>query len=66
MGFNKKILGDSQIQEIEMNPENIRYYLKADVILFSSKEIEIKFKEYEKQYRTEWSSVKKTWKTSSY
>ena len=51
MGFNKKILGDSQIQEIEMNPENIRYYLKADVILFSSKEIEIKFKEYEKQYR---------------
>jgi hypothetical protein len=53
MGFNKKILGDSQIREIEMNPENIRYYLKADVILFLSKEIEIKFKEYEKQYRPE-------------
>ena len=42
-----------QIQEIEMNPENIRYYLNADAILFSSKEIEIKFKEYEKQYRPE-------------
>ena len=51
MGFNKKIVGELQIQEIEMNPENIKYYLKADAILFSSKEIEIKFKEYEKQYR---------------
>jgi hypothetical protein len=28
MGFNKKIVGELQIQEIEMNPENIRYYLK--------------------------------------
>jgi hypothetical protein len=51
MGFNKKIVGELQIQEIEMNPKNIRYYLNADAILFSSKEIEIKFKEYEKQYR---------------
>ena len=51
MGFNKKIVVDLQILEIEMNPENIKYYLKADAILFSSKEIEIKFKEYEKQYR---------------
>jgi hypothetical protein len=53
MGFNKKIVGELQIQEIEMNPENIRYYLNADTILFSSKKIEIKFKEYEKQYRPE-------------
>ena len=51
MGFNKKIVGELQILEIEMNPENIKYYLNADAILFLSKEIEIKFKEYEKQYR---------------
>jgi hypothetical protein len=60
MGFNKKIVGELQILEIEMNPENIKYYLNADAILFSSKEIEIKFKEYEKQYRPQRSSVKKT------
>lgn len=51
MGFNKKIVGELQILEIELNPENIKYYLKADTILFSSIEVETKFKEYEKQYR---------------
>jgi hypothetical protein len=51
MGFNKKIVGELQIHEIEMNPENIKYYLNADAILFSSIEVETKFKEYEKQYR---------------
>ena len=51
MGFNKKIVGELQILEIELNPENIKYYLTADSILFSSIEVENKFKEYEKQYR---------------
>lgn len=51
MGFNKKIVGESQIEEIVTNPENIKYYINADVILFSSTQVETKFKEYEIQFR---------------
>ena len=51
MGFNKKIVGELQIHEIEMNPENIKYYLKADSLVFTSTEVSEKFKNYEKQYR---------------
>ena len=49
MGFNKKIVGELQISNICKNLNEIKYFLNSDCLLFVSKEVEQKFKTYEKK-----------------
>lgn len=51
MGFNKKFISESHIEQIEKNPQLIHKFLKADSLVFTSTEVSEKFKNYEKQYR---------------
>jgi hypothetical protein len=57
MGFNKKIVGELQISNICKNLNEIRYFLNSDCLLFVSKEVELKFKTYEKKYVSNRDSV---------
>ena len=50
MGFNKKIVGEEQIDRIDKDLLSIRFYLKADCLIFLSNEVKQKFNEYEKKY----------------
>jgi hypothetical protein len=58
MGFTKKIIGKNQIQEIENNINQIKNFLKADCLIFDSKENTEKFKYYEEKYFNQRTSVK--------
>lgn len=51
MGFNKKFISESQIEQIEKNPQLIHKFLKADSLVFTSIEVSKKFKHYETQAR---------------
>lgn len=53
MGFNKKIVGERQIETIKKDLSVIRLFLKADCLIFTSNEIKEKFKSYEKKYNTD-------------
>ena len=57
MGFNKKIVGELQISNICKNLKEIRYFLNSDCLLFVSKEVEQKFRIYEKKYISDRNSV---------
>ena len=58
MGFTKKLIGKNQIQEIENNIDRIKNFLKADCLIFDSKENTEKFKEYEKKYYNQRTGIK--------
>ena len=45
MGFNKKIVGKSVIEQITMHPAIIELYLRADALTFEDEEVQ---KEFEK------------------
>jgi hypothetical protein len=57
MGFNKKIVGELQIDSICKNLNEIRYFLKSDCLLFTTNEVEQKFRTYEKKYISDRNSV---------
>ena len=50
MGFNKKIIGKSEIELIDSNLSFIKNFLKADVLFFENESVKNKFKEYEKKF----------------
>jgi len=50
MGFNKRIVGEEQIRNLEKDLSSIRYYLNSDCLIFLSEDINQKFREYEKKY----------------
>ena len=43
MGFNKKIVGKTVIEQITMHPAIIELYLRADALTFEDEEIEKQF-----------------------
>ena len=53
MGFTKKIVGENEIQTIESNISEIKKFLIADALIFTSNEIKNKFDLYEKEYVTD-------------
>lgn len=57
MGFNKKIVGEYEIQSIESNLNEIKKFLNADVLIFTSGKIKSKFNLYEKKYDSNRKSV---------
>ena len=50
MGFNKKIVGKKTIEQINDSLDNIELYLKADLILFESKEVNEKFQKLRDEF----------------
>ena len=58
MGFTKMMVGDNEIQEIEKNIERIKVFLKSDCLIFNSKEITEKFRNYEEKYYRQRTSIK--------
>jgi hypothetical protein len=57
MGFNKKIVGKSEIELIDSNLNFIKNFLKADVLFFENESVKNKFKEYEKKFVSERSFI---------
>lgn len=57
MGFNKKIVGEKQIETIKEDLSVIKFFLNADCLIFTSNETKEKFKSYEKKYNTDRISV---------
>lgn len=57
MGFNKKIIGKSEIELIDSNLNFIKNFLKADVLFFENESVKNKFKEYEKKFVSERSFI---------
>ena len=45
MGFNKKIVGKSIIEQIIKKPSNVELYLRADSLIFEDDETQKKFEE---------------------
>ena len=50
MGFNKKIVGKSIIEEIIIKPSNIELYLRADSLIFEDDETQKKFEELRNEF----------------
>jgi hypothetical protein len=50
MGFNKKIVGNSVIEEIISHPAIIELYLRADSLIFDDDEVEKKFEELKNEF----------------
>jgi len=50
MSFTKRIVGKEQIKEIEVDITKINRYILSDCLIFESQEISNKFREYEKIY----------------
>lgn len=50
MGFNKKIVGKTVIEQITMHPAIIELYLRADSLVFEDEEIEQKFQELKDEF----------------
>lgn len=50
MSFTKRIVGKKQIKEIEVDITKINRYILSDCLIFESQEISNKFREYEKIY----------------
>ena len=57
MGFNKKIVGERQIETIKKDLSVIRLFLNADCLIFTNNKIKEKFKLYEKKYNTDRISI---------
>ena len=50
MGFNKKIVGKSVIEQITMHPAIIELYLRTDSLIFEDDEVEKKFEELRDEF----------------
>lgn len=57
MSFTKRIVGKEQIKEIEVDITKINRYILSDCLIFESQEISNKFREYEKVYNTNRTTV---------
>lgn len=43
MGFNKRLVGKSVIEELKSHPAIIELYLRADALVFEDDEIKVEF-----------------------
>jgi hypothetical protein len=50
MGFNKKIVGKSVIEQITMHPAIIELYLRADALTFEDDEIQTEFEKLKDEF----------------
>jgi hypothetical protein len=50
MGFNKKIVGKSVIEQITMHPAIIELYLRAESLIFEDDETQQKFEELRDEF----------------
>jgi hypothetical protein len=50
MGFNKKIVGKSVIEQITMHPAIIELYLRADALTFEDDEIQAEFEKLRDEF----------------
>ena len=50
MGFNKKIVGKSVIEQITMHPAIIELYLRADSLTFDSEEVQTEFEKLRDEF----------------
>jgi hypothetical protein len=50
MGFNKKIVGKSVIEQITMHPAIIELYLRADSLTFEDDEVQTEFEKLKDEF----------------
>lgn len=50
MGFNKRIVGDKEIELLLNNIDNIKFFLKSDVLFFQTEDSYIKFNKIKDDY----------------
>ncbi len=50
MGFNKKLVGKSVIEQITMHPAIIELYLRADALTFEDDEIQAEFEKLRDEF----------------
>jgi hypothetical protein len=50
MGFNKKLVGKSVIEQITMHPAIIELYLRADALMFEDDEVQAEFEKLKDEF----------------
>lgn len=50
MGFNKKIVGKSVIEELTLHPAIIELYLRADSLIFEDDEVQTEFEKLKDEF----------------